>query len=109
MKIVYLETAPGRNGAELSSRYADTDVTGVVVYKGLKRNGEGAMQLPTPGDPIQAALAKVDPPKPAAQVRPAGEVPTRRSDVPWVMILVTLVLLALIGGVLWMLSLQPAS
>jgi hypothetical protein len=103
VKVVYLETVdPYEDTVPVSSRYAETDITAVVVYQRPVR------ELPTPGDPLRLALAPATAKREREEARELDVEPDKRSDVPWALIIVTLVLLALIATILFVLTLEPS-
>lgn len=107
VKIVYYDTAPAEDAVPLSSRYAKTDVTAVVVY-----------QRPTPriivqdtaavaresNDAIELAFA----PSSARRERPPArlDLPERRPahEIHWLYLVIAAVILGLIGVILYLVS-----
>lgn len=110
VKVVYLDTVdPYEDTVPVSSRYAKTDITAVVVYSRSKggRTGpaDSPISIPTVGDPVRMALAPATAKKKEETEKRVSEVETRPDhETPWALIVVTVVLLSVIAVILWLLS-----
>lgn len=127
IKVVYLDT-PEKvpdDPAPVSSRYARTDITGVVVYPrpvpAVEVVDRGAVaQMPSlgeedDGEPSSLELALmpkerkelVDEPEGPDEPEVPDELEEAEGDVPWRLIAIAVVLLTAIGLLLWLLSSAP--
>jgi hypothetical protein len=108
VRVVYLDTAPPVDDpGAVRSRYSDTDVTAVVVYKRPSQRiivQDTAAVAREAGDALELALA---PATTRREREPAGSDlaerrPSRES--PWLLVAIALVMVALIGVVLYLVS-----